>query len=46
MYFDTPKYATSGKHNYPKLMPEAARDFELLADGEGVFDIDDGNGGA
>lgn len=36
VYFDTPKYAKADGHSYPQLVPEAAKDMALLADGEGA----------
>ena len=35
MYFDTIKFASSGKHAYARLVPEAVGDLEALAEGEG-----------
>ena len=36
VYFNSPKYAASEDHAYPKLMPEASQDVASLADAEGV----------
>lgn len=35
VYFDTIKFASSGKHAYARLVPEAVGDLEALAEGEG-----------
>ena len=35
MYFDTVKFASSEKHEYAKLVPEAVGDLKALAEGEG-----------
>eukprot|EP00795_Rhopilema_esculentum_P011490 gene11490-21706_t len=35
VYFDTMKFASSGKHEYAKLVPEAVGDLDALAEGEG-----------
>lgn len=37
VYFDTMKFASSGKHEYAKLVPEAVGDLDALAEGEGLF---------
>ena len=36
VYFDTMKFASSGKHEYAKLVPEAVGDLDALAEGEGM----------
>ena len=35
VYFDTIKFASSGKHAYARLVPEAVGDLDALAEGEG-----------
>jgi len=35
VYFDTVKFASSQKHEYAKLVPEAVGDLDALAEGEG-----------
>jgi len=35
VYFDTMKFASSTKHEYAKLVPEAVGDLDALAEGEG-----------
>lgn len=35
VYFDTVKFASSDKHDYAKLVPEAVGDLKALAEGEG-----------
>lgn len=37
VYFNTPKFATCGHHDYAKLVPEAVGDAAALADGEGAL---------
>ena len=39
VYFDTVKFANSGKHEYAKLVPEAVGDLNALVEGEGYFDF-------
>lgn len=35
VYFDTVKFASSEKHSYAKLVPEAVGDQKALQEGEG-----------
>jgi len=37
VYFDTVKFANSGKHEYAKLVPEAVGDLNALVEGEGAL---------
>jgi len=37
VYFDTVKFASSEKHEYAKLVPEAVGDLKALAEGEGYL---------
>ncbi|XP_023374084.1 cysteine--tRNA ligase, cytoplasmic isoform X2 [Otolemur garnettii] len=39
VYFDTVKFASSGKHSYGKLVPEAVGDQKALQEGEGDLSI-------
>ena len=35
VYFDTVKFASSDRHEYARLVPEAVGDLDALAEGEG-----------
>lgn len=39
VYFDTVKFANSGKHEYAKLVPEAVGDLNALVEGEGQITV-------
>ncbi|EDQ87553.1 uncharacterized protein MONBRDRAFT_37829 [Monosiga brevicollis MX1] len=41
VYFDSPRYAASDAHDYPKLVPEASQDVASLADAEGSLSSSD-----
>jgi len=43
VYFDTIKFASSGKHAYARLVPEAVGDLEALAEGEGELSQNQGD---